>query len=90
VTEYLYDQTGDPNFASRPALKNLVQQDKLGAISGEGWYRWEAPYAEVVQERDRQLGDLLSWLASRNPIGSIGIATNQPSSTPAQDAPAIV
>jgi hypothetical protein len=34
ITEYLHDQTGDPSFAGRQILKDLVAQGHLGAIFG--------------------------------------------------------
>ncbi len=73
VTDYLHEQTGDPNFAGRSVLRNMVAKGHLGAISGRGWYRWDAAYPEVVQRRDRQLADLLDWLKVRDPAGTIGI-----------------
>ncbi len=73
VTEYLHEETGDPNFAARPVLRALVNSGNLGAISGKGWYDFEKDYNSIVSERDRQLLDLLSWLRQKNPTSSIGI-----------------
>ena len=73
VTEYLHEQTGDPNFAARPVLRRLVEQGHAGAISGEGWYKFDADYPTVVGKRDRQLRELLEWLRKKDPLGEIGI-----------------
>lgn len=73
VTEYLHEQTGDPNFAARPVLRALVDSGSVGAISGKGWYNFEKDYASIVSKRDRQLQDLLSWLRQKDPMSSIGI-----------------
>lgn len=78
VTEYLYEQTGDPNFAARPVLRHLVEQGHAGAISGKGWYEFEADYPTVVSSRDSQLQELLGWLRQKNPMGGIGIKTDKP------------
>src|SRR4029078_5682732 len=72
VTEYLHDQTGDPNFAPRPVLRQLVNEGKAGAVSGEGWYRFSADYPTVVRRRDSQLKQLLAWLRLNDPVSNIG------------------
>jgi 3-hydroxybutyryl-CoA dehydrogenase len=73
VTEYLHEQTGDPNFAARPVLRRLVDEGSAGAISGKGWYEFEADYLTVVSRRDRQLSDLLTWLRQKDAVPGIGI-----------------
>jgi len=73
VTEYLHEQTGDPNFAARPVLRRLVDEGSAGAISGKGWYEFEADYPTVVSRRDRQLSDLLTWLRQKEAVPGIGI-----------------
>ncbi len=73
VTEYLHEQTGDPNFAARPVLRHLVEQGNAGAVSGKGWYEFEADYATIVGRRDSQLQDLLKWLRQTDPMARIGI-----------------
>jgi 3-hydroxybutyryl-CoA dehydrogenase len=77
VTEYLYDQTGDTNFAGRPVLRNLIENGRLGAVSGKGWYDHDADYSAIVSNRDRQLQDLLSWLRSKDVLGELGVKTNK-------------
>jgi 3-hydroxybutyryl-CoA dehydrogenase len=72
VTEYLHEQTGDPNFAVRPVLRRLVDEGSAGAISGKGWYEFEADYPTVVSRRDRQLSDLLTWLRQTDAVLGIG------------------
>ena len=73
VTEYLYQQTGDSNFAARPVLRGLVDSGRVGAISGEGWYTFEKDYASIVGKRDGQLHELLTWLRQKDPIAGIGV-----------------
>ncbi len=74
VTQYLHDQTGEEKFKPVSALKELVEQGKLGAISGEGWYRWDAPYDVIIEERDRQLSEILDWLQRKSAPSKIGVA----------------
>lgn len=71
VTDSLHHQTGDENFRGRPVLRELVEKGHMGAISGRGWYRFDASYSEIVEERDRQLTDLLEWLRERDPVGRL-------------------
>ena len=71
VTDSLYHQTGDENYKGRKALRDLAEAGHMGAITGRGWYEYDAPYAEIVEERDRQLTDLLDWLRERDPVGRL-------------------
>src|ERR1700722_853708 len=73
VTEYLYRQKGDPNYAARPILQGLVREGRVGAMSGKGWYEFEADYSAVVGARDRELSDLLGWLRQMDPVAHIGL-----------------
>jgi 3-hydroxybutyryl-CoA dehydrogenase len=77
VTQYLFEQTGDPNFAGRPVLRALVDSGSVGAIAGKGWYDFEADYPAVVSNRDRQLQELLTWLRQKDPMGKIGIKRDE-------------
>jgi 3-hydroxybutyryl-CoA dehydrogenase len=63
--EYLREQTGQDYYQPTKALLGLVEQGRLGTIAGAGWHRWEAPYAEIVMDRDQQLADILAWLSER-------------------------
>ncbi len=71
VTDSLYHQTGDESYKGRKALRDLAEAGHMGAITGRGWYEYDAPYAEIVEERDRQLTDLLDWLRERDPVGRL-------------------
>ncbi|MEX0405265.1 3-hydroxyacyl-CoA dehydrogenase family protein [Aquibium sp. LZ166] len=73
VTDYLHQQTGDPNFASRPVLHKLVEDGRLGAASGKGWYEFDLDHASIVSRRDSQLQELLDWLRQKNAVQNIGI-----------------
>lgn len=68
VTDSLYKQTGDENFKGRRALRTLVDNGHMGAITGQGWYTFEQSNNETVLERDRQLADLLEWLRASDPV----------------------
>ena len=63
--EYLREQTGQDHYRPTKALLGMVEQGRLGSIAGAGWHRWEAPYAEIVMDRDQQLADILAWLSER-------------------------
>lgn len=65
MLEYMCEQTGQPQFQPTNALHRLVEKGRLGAVAGAGWHRWEAPYAEIVMDRDRQLAAILAWLSQR-------------------------
>ena len=45
----------------------------MGAVTGEGWYRFDAPYSDIVEERDRQLTDLLDWLRDRDAVNRLKV-----------------
>ncbi|MEC9341769.1 MAG: 3-hydroxyacyl-CoA dehydrogenase family protein [Pseudomonadota bacterium] len=72
VFDYMRDQTGVDYYESTPTLREMIGRGEQGAISGKGWYEWEAPYPEVVRERDRQLAEILAWLENRRPLDSLG------------------
>src|SRR5262245_37146918 len=62
IWDYLYEKTRDEKFRRPAAITKFVETDRLGAIAGEGWYRFEADYASIVLARDAQLKSLLDWL----------------------------
>jgi 3-hydroxybutyryl-CoA dehydrogenase len=72
VTEYLAERSGDERYRAPQILRELVARGCGGALTGEGWYKWAAPYSQIVQQRDHQLADLLNWLSAHDPVGSIG------------------
>ena len=73
VFDYMREQTGVDYYESTPTLREMIGRGEQGAISGKGWYDWEAPYPEVVRERDRQLAEILEWLDNRKAVDSIGV-----------------
>jgi 3-hydroxybutyryl-CoA dehydrogenase len=51
------------NTAPSPTLERLVADGKLGAKTGEGFYRWTAEAAKAERERyERDLADTLAIL----------------------------
>ncbi|WP_175474791.1 3-hydroxyacyl-CoA dehydrogenase family protein [Celeribacter indicus] len=73
VTDSLWRQTGDESYAGRKVLRDLVDEGHLGAVTGQGWYTFDAPAGQVVEERDRQLRTLLDWLRDADPVGHLNV-----------------
>jgi len=71
MLEYMHAQTGQPQYETTATLRRLVSENKLGAATGEGWFEWTRPNAELVMERDRQLAEMLAWLAARKPMAHL-------------------
>jgi 3-hydroxybutyryl-CoA dehydrogenase len=66
IWDYLYEKTQDKKFQRPAAVSRFVDAGRLGALAGEGWYRFDADYASVVLSRDTQLKSLLSWLSQND------------------------
>ena len=71
MLEYMHAQTGQPQYQTTATLRQLVSENKLGAATGQGWFEWRRPNAELVMERDRQLAEMLAWLAERKPMAHL-------------------
>lgn len=71
MLEYMHAQTGQPQYQTTATLRQLVSENKLGAATGQGWFKWRRPNAELVMERDRQLAEMLAWLAERKPMAHL-------------------
>ena len=71
MLEYMHAQTGLPQYQTTATLRRLVSENKLGAATGQGWFEWRRPNAELVMERDRQLAEMLAWLAERKPMAHL-------------------
>jgi len=71
MLEYMHAQTGLPQYQTTATLRRLVSENKLGAATGQGWFEWRRPNAELVMERDRQLAEMLAWLAQRKPMAHL-------------------
>ena len=71
MLEYMHEQTGQPQYQTTATLRRLVSENKLGAATGQGWFEWRRPNAELVMERDRQLAEMLAWLAERKPMAHL-------------------
>jgi 3-hydroxybutyryl-CoA dehydrogenase len=48
ILKVLHDGFGNPKYAPCPLLSNIVMAGKLGAKSGEGFYKYEAGNKELV------------------------------------------
>lgn len=68
VWDYLYSKTGNEKFQRPAVFTQLVEAGKLGAISGNGWYRFDKNYPSIVSSRDSQLQSILDWLAENDRI----------------------
>ncbi|MGK2942516.1 MAG: 3-hydroxyacyl-CoA dehydrogenase family protein [Immundisolibacter sp.] len=73
VFDYMQEQTGVDYYASTPTLRDMIARGEQGAISGKGWYDWDATYPDIVRERDRQLKKTLDWLQAEDPVARIGV-----------------
>ncbi|MGE0809039.1 MAG: 3-hydroxyacyl-CoA dehydrogenase family protein [Immundisolibacter sp.] len=73
VFDYMREQTGVDYYASTPTLRDMIARGEQGASTGQGWYTWDAPYADIVRERDRQLKTALDWLEAEHPVARIGV-----------------
>lgn len=73
VFDYMREQTGVDYYASTPTLRDMIARGEQGAISGKGWYDWQAPYPDIVRERDSQLKTMLAWLQAQDPVARIGV-----------------
>jgi 3-hydroxybutyryl-CoA dehydrogenase len=78
VMEYLHVSTGGAHFAGTDILRDLVERGDTGAPAGAGWYRWGGSHARRIEERDRQLGDLLDWLRDNDRLGELGAEGENP------------
>lgn len=66
VAESLYDATKNPKFAVRAIVRKLIEDGRLGAISGRGWYDFKGDYSAITSRRDNQLRSLLEWLGYKD------------------------
>ncbi len=71
LLEYMHQQTSQEQYQPTASLRTLVQDGKLGAMTGHGWFGWNKPNAELVIERDRQLADMLGWLSGREAMAQL-------------------
>jgi 3-hydroxyacyl-CoA dehydrogenase len=66
IWDYLYEKTCDEKFRRPAAITRFVESSRLGAITREGWYRFNTDYASIVLSRDAQLKSLLDWLTQND------------------------
>jgi 3-hydroxybutyryl-CoA dehydrogenase len=74
VWDYLYEKTHQEKFKRPPAITSFVNANRLGAISGAGWYGFHQNYASIVGSRDSQLKSLLDWLAENERVREFHIS----------------
>ncbi len=74
VWDYLFDRTGDEKFKRPPQVTRFVEEGKLGAASGSGWYDFGKDNPSVVGMRDRQLKSLLKWLEKNDRLDDFKIS----------------
>ena len=72
VMDYLHRTTGEVHYESTPVLRNLAENGQIGAMSGAGWYAWDAGYERLMLERDKQLSELLNWLRAHDRLHELG------------------
>ena len=70
VFEYLAQALGAENFAPTPKLREMAETGRIGAMGGKGWYDWEAPFDQIVQERDGRILKILDWLKDNSGMSS--------------------
>ncbi|HZS53214.1 MAG TPA: 3-hydroxyacyl-CoA dehydrogenase family protein [Bryobacteraceae bacterium] len=68
IWDYLYRKTNLEKFQCPPGITRFVEQNRLGAISGAGWYDFARDYASVVTARDSQLKSILDWLEKNDRV----------------------
>ncbi|RLA09252.1 MAG: hypothetical protein DRR06_15585 [Gammaproteobacteria bacterium] len=70
---YMSDMPNFAHFGGTALLDKMIDAGQEGAISGQGWYRWDDGYDAIVTERDHQMSQLLEWLDQRDAMATIGI-----------------
>jgi 3-hydroxybutyryl-CoA dehydrogenase len=78
VSDYIYNATGNAHFKPPKILKKLVEAGNIGATSGAGWYKWDINPAQLIAERDRQIGELLEWLRTHDRREALGAKGENP------------
>jgi 3-hydroxybutyryl-CoA dehydrogenase len=66
IWDYLYEKTRDEKFRRPIGVTKFVESGRFGAITGEGWYRFDQDYSSIVLSRDAQLKSLLNWLSQND------------------------
>jgi 3-hydroxybutyryl-CoA dehydrogenase len=55
IADYLFNDLSNAN-CSPPVLKKMVEDEKFGAKTGEGYYKWDSLFLEKMnQKREKEL-----------------------------------
>ena len=65
ANRYIYQKTGDPRFRPNRLLESAVKENRLGAVTGEGYYTYTKSAEELYDYRDRAIGEILQYLEQR-------------------------
>ena len=74
IWDYLYRKTSLEKFQRPAGITRFVEQNRIGAISGAGWYDFARDYASVVTARDGQLKSILEWLEKNDRVGEFKVS----------------
>ena len=74
VWDYLYRNVGRENFRRPPTVDAFLEAGSLGAMTGQGWYRYARDYDSIISARDSQLKVLLNWLRQNDRLDEFQIS----------------
>lgn len=63
VANYLYDETGDTRYRPSRRIDRMVEEGRLGLISGAGWFEYDGSQADIERRRDATFAQAYRALA---------------------------